>query len=322
MWVTVAAAGLRTLILIWLTWCYYRVKGADLNTVIRDMERGRIQSRRFWSKAEMLWLLSTMLLVVWYGFMFLIISAAHFRQNDTREATMMTIYAFFMGLLHFFIWKDALENFEDPDEADQSDLRMKELYKLYRTKKIELHQYDEVVKTNENTSEVCCVCLDDFSSKDEVVQLPCGHVFHPLCSHIWICSHWTCPLRCELGMFDAQKTDQRREGSPPVQGSAAPPQNASSHAVPSASVVSLEDDIEQGLASTEVVLAIDDSSGPEPETLGHSLEPPSGGLSMSDLEEEDLEAALPADHFEEQQQRGVTPAPEPPQEEAGHVEHS
>jgi len=197
---------------------------------------------------------------------------------------------------------------------------------MYRTKKIELHQYDEVVKTNENTSETCCVCLDDFSSKDEIVQLPCGHVFHPLCSHIWICSHWTCPLRCELGMFDAQKTDQRREGSPPVQGSAALSQNASSHALPSTTVVSPEDDIEQGLASTDVVLAIEDSSGPEPETLGHSLEPPSGGLSMSDLEE-DLEAALPADHFEEEgeeEERGsrVAPTSEPPQEEAGHEEHS
>merc|ERR1712178_483871 len=33
---------------------------------------------------------------------------------------------------------------------------------------------------------------------DEVAQLPCSHIFHPKCSHLWIRKHWSCPLRCDV----------------------------------------------------------------------------------------------------------------------------
>jgi hypothetical protein len=42
----------------------------------------------------------------------------------------------------------------------------------------------------------CCICLREMEEGDSVVQLPCGHTFHPLCAGRWLTqsTHRSCPL--------------------------------------------------------------------------------------------------------------------------------
>lgn len=42
----------------------------------------------------------------------------------------------------------------------------------------------------------CIICLSDFKSDDEVVQLPCDHTFHTECITKWLSRSRHCPLRC------------------------------------------------------------------------------------------------------------------------------
>ncbi|XXQ35886.1 RING-type domain-containing protein [Plasmodiophora brassicae] len=40
----------------------------------------------------------------------------------------------------------------------------------------------------------CVVCLDDYSSSDDLLVLPCGHHFHNNCIRTWFTNHEQCPL--------------------------------------------------------------------------------------------------------------------------------
>jgi len=197
-WVTLGFAILRRIALAWLSRAYCKIKAADLSTTLRDIDR--IISWGFWEQAERAWLLSTMFFSLWYGYLFMLLAFSKTTEIDGIVANMLAFQ--FCCLL-----KDALESVKGPED-DSCDNHMKELCSLYKTKRIKLQQYQEAVKANENAPETCCVCLDDFSDKDEVVQLPCGHIFHPLCSHTWISRHRTCPLRCDIGIAtEPEKAD-------------------------------------------------------------------------------------------------------------------
>ncbi|KAL3646185.1 hypothetical protein CASFOL_011365 [Castilleja foliolosa] len=39
----------------------------------------------------------------------------------------------------------------------------------------------------------CVICLTDFEVGEEVVVLPCSHVFHALCVGTWLGTHTRCP---------------------------------------------------------------------------------------------------------------------------------
>mmetsp|Transcript_381 Transcript_381/g.1310 ORF Transcript_381/g.1310 Transcript_381/m.1310 type:complete len:225 (+) Transcript_381:70-744(+) len=47
----------------------------------------------------------------------------------------------------------------------------------------------------------CAICLEEFEAQDRMVQLPCKHVFHPLCAARWLArGRGECPLcRCSSG---------------------------------------------------------------------------------------------------------------------------
>jgi len=45
----------------------------------------------------------------------------------------------------------------------------------------------------------CPVCKENFEEEEVVLEMPCGHLFHPDCLVPWLKIHATCPLcRVEL----------------------------------------------------------------------------------------------------------------------------
>ena len=47
--------------------------------------------------------------------------------------------------------------------------------------------------------ELCCICLDNFETEQDVIRLPCNkfHFFHRKCINDWIIKSPTCPL-CKI----------------------------------------------------------------------------------------------------------------------------
>lgn len=60
-------------------------------------------------------------------------------------------------------------------------------FKLYKEQKIELG----IMVEGDATCSVCMECHEDDS---EVIELPCGHFFHALCSEEWLKENNSCPL--------------------------------------------------------------------------------------------------------------------------------
>lgn len=49
---------------------------------------------------------------------------------------------------------------------------------------------------------MCRICHDDYSAADQLVRLPCGHIFHKRCARKWLGEETaTCPV-CRLNLLD------------------------------------------------------------------------------------------------------------------------
>jgi len=46
----------------------------------------------------------------------------------------------------------------------------------------------------------CSICLQDFSTGDQIKRLPCDHLFHAACVDHWLDKADTCPFRCEISL--------------------------------------------------------------------------------------------------------------------------
>jgi len=58
----------------------------------------------------------------------------------------------------------------------------------------------------------CCICLEELDPESSVVQLPCGHAFHPRCAESWLSQRptvkcATCPM-CRQHMAPLQMIPQ------------------------------------------------------------------------------------------------------------------
>ncbi|CBK21083.2 uncharacterized protein [Blastocystis hominis] len=52
----------------------------------------------------------------------------------------------------------------------------------------------------------CPICENDITKEDEIVSLPCNHLFHPNCIVPWIEDHNTCPTcRAQLPLSDGEE---------------------------------------------------------------------------------------------------------------------
>lgn len=62
--------------------------------------------------------------------------------------------------------------------------------------------------------EDCAVCKDELIIGEEVVQLPCKHVYHELCVKKWLEVHDTCPV-CRRSTTTHEETEKKPEAPAP-----------------------------------------------------------------------------------------------------------
>jgi len=59
----------------------------------------------------------------------------------------------------------------------------------------------------------CPVCKEDFNPSDEVMLVPCGHIFHPDCLQPWLKTNGSCPV-CRFSLVpDESDRTERPAGS-------------------------------------------------------------------------------------------------------------
>ncbi|KAJ1560398.1 hypothetical protein HK096_008886, partial [Nowakowskiella sp. JEL0078] len=49
---------------------------------------------------------------------------------------------------------------------------------------------EEIIKQSAD----CSICQDSFSEGSSVIELPCHHIFHPVCIEHWLKTNGTCPM--------------------------------------------------------------------------------------------------------------------------------
>ena len=64
------------------------------------------------------------------------------------------------------------------------------------------------VLCDESNDQTCSVCLDEFSSGDRLMTLPCKHRFHKPCIKTWLKTNGVCPV-CRIDMLADDKDDER-----------------------------------------------------------------------------------------------------------------
>jgi len=196
---TFCIISLRSVWIAYLSWMYWLSKGVDINGAIHQVQQTRcapILWLSFWVKV-----CSTLFLMAWYSIMALLIFPDS-KGNEIAASSVAGMF-FLLVLCHIYIaWSQSEGAQLDwlQENRDGADLRMRELRKMYQKGQISLLQYSVIRSENANASPMCVVCLEEFGENDEVCKLPCGHVFHATCSHLWIREHWNCPLRCDIGL--------------------------------------------------------------------------------------------------------------------------
>lgn len=65
----------------------------------------------------------------------------------------------------------------------------------------------------------CNICLTSFELGEEVVRIPCKHIFHSTCLVPWLKQNGTCPV-CRFSLVSEE--DQRRQGDSRQEGAAQP----------------------------------------------------------------------------------------------------
>ena len=55
-------------------------------------------------------------------------------------------------------------------------------------------EYQKLPLAESTDTLACTVCLEDYKSTDQVIQLPCQHVFHQTCLVEWLKINGICPM--------------------------------------------------------------------------------------------------------------------------------
>ena len=69
---------------------------------------------------------------------------------------------------------------------------------------IDKNQIDKLIHSN---NEKCSICLQEFIVENEVLYLPCSHLFHSICILRWLLKNNKCPI-CQI---DYRKIDDDEE---------------------------------------------------------------------------------------------------------------
>jgi hypothetical protein len=71
------------------------------------------------------------------------------------------------------------------------------------------------VTHKESNDAACPVCAEDFRRRERLLEMPCGHSFHPVCLQTWLRETNSCPVcRFELETEDAEYERRRRSSAP------------------------------------------------------------------------------------------------------------
>ncbi|KAJ3260132.1 hypothetical protein HK103_001208 [Boothiomyces macroporosus] len=58
----------------------------------------------------------------------------------------------------------------------------------------------------------CPVCQDDYQIDEELISLPCKHIFHPSCIVNWLKLNGTCPV-CRFSLVEKNESPSQPEPS-------------------------------------------------------------------------------------------------------------
>jgi E3 ubiquitin-protein ligase RNF115/126 len=72
-----------------------------------------------------------------------------------------------------------------------------------------------------NVATECELCLEEYAEKDELVRLPCMHIFHAACASPWLLKSGTCPVCLteldQTGTVGAETTQDSSGSSGPTE---------------------------------------------------------------------------------------------------------
>jgi E3 ubiquitin-protein ligase RNF115/126 len=87
--------------------------------------------------------------------------------------------------------------------------------------KLPVMVWSDKVKAGQRQDE-CPICLSDFESKDQVISLPCGHLYHKVCGLQWLSEHNVCPT-CRYKLPTQQEEPQAQAAAPATAAATADP---------------------------------------------------------------------------------------------------
>jgi hypothetical protein len=101
-----------------------------------------------------------------------------------------------LRLLEAELLYTALRHSEDPADAQetQEDKEMRSAEVLSTLTRIKYAPPSDREDSREPACEECALCLDEYSVGEEVLKLPCRHLFHEGCLGPWFTKSLTCPM--------------------------------------------------------------------------------------------------------------------------------
>ena len=72
---------------------------------------------------------------------------------------------------------------------------------------IDKNQLDKLINSN---NEKCLICLEDFIENNQVLYLPCSHLFHSVCILRWLLDNNKCPI-CQTDYKNEEINEEEEE---------------------------------------------------------------------------------------------------------------
>lgn len=176
---------------------YLRFRGTDYASVV--LHRSYVHSRSCWSSSAAAFGGMSWLLTMWYFLVAITLAASEPVAHKSSAAVRLLATASVFLITHSMMVLDmAMRSIELPC-SDRTEM----IYDMYRKlSQIRLSIYAELDWSKSAPGSegqlLCPVCLEEFLPEDYVSELCCGHVFHPVCVHLWLLKDWRCPFRCSL----------------------------------------------------------------------------------------------------------------------------